>query len=280
MDSQGSRFFILDLMRFGAAFSVVLYHLTASTDTTFETLSQITKFGYLGVPAFFMISGFLIAISANGRTAYEFGVSRFARIYPGLWACIVITVLAVYLTTGTTFDIYRVAANTTLLNEYFGHKNIDIVYWTLHQELKFYGCIFLLLAFGVFHHYRIWLTTWLVLSMLHLVTGQPWFMGWFISPAWSPFFIVGVAFYHIHAFGAGRFNMGILGGALITACTRLYSIADEFIVSTDTLDAIISVFILLTFAGLLLLAAADRQAGPPSGASSHCSTATTAACWP
>lgn len=258
MGTQGNRFYILDLMRFGAAFGVVLYHLTARPDSTFETLSHITKYGYLGVPVFFMISGFVIAISAKGRSAYQFGVSRFARLYPGLWACIAITVLALYLTQSATFDAYQVIANAALLNDYVGQPDIDGVYWTLHAELKFYACIFLLVAFGIFNRYQLWLTAWLGLSILHLMTGQPWFMGWFISPGWSPFFIVGVALYHIHSFGAGRFNTGILSAALVMACLKTYSAADGFIPSMQPLDPLISTLIFLGFAAILALVAAGR----------------------
>lgn len=258
MSLQEKRFYVLDLMRFGAAFGVVLYHLTARPDSSFESLSLITKYGYLGVPVFFMISGFVIAISANGRSAYQFGVSRFARLYPGLWACIAITMLALYLTHGTTFDAYQVIANAALLNTYVGQPNIDGVYWTLHAELKFYACVFLLVAFGIFHRYRIWLTAWLGLSILHFTTGQPWFMGWFISPSWSPFFIVGVALYHIHSYGAGRFNIGILGAALILACLKTYSITEGFIASPQPLDSLISTLVFLGSAAILAFTATGR----------------------
>lgn len=71
----------LDLVRFFAAMSVVLYHYTARHgSTSFETLSVFTKFGYLGVPLFFMISGYVISLSAANRTASEFLISRFIRL--------------------------------------------------------------------------------------------------------------------------------------------------------------------------------------------------------
>ncbi|MCZ4284557.1 acyltransferase [Marinobacter salarius] len=258
MGPQGNRFYALDLMRFGAAFAVVLYHLTARPGGSFEALSDVTRYGYLGVPVFFMISGFVIAMSANGRTAYQFGVSRFARLYPGLWACIAITALVVYLTSGTTFDLYQVIANAALLNDYVGQPDIDGVYWTLHVELKFYACVFLLVAFGLFQRYQVWLTAWLGLTALHMATGQPWFMGWFISPSWSPFFIVGVALYHIHSFGAGRFNGSVLASALVMSCLKTYSSADGFMASVQPLEALAAVAVVLGFAFVLALIATGR----------------------
>lgn len=258
MHGQNNRFYTLDLLRFAAAFGVVLYHYTARPDGSFEVLSELTRFGYLGVPIFFMISGFVIAMSATGRTAYQFGVSRFARLYPGLWAGILFTLAVCYLVTGQAFDAQQVIANFTLLNDYLGQPDIDGVYWTLHTELKFYVCVFLLVSLGVFQRYRLWLSVWLTLSAVHMATDQPWFMGWFISPAWSPFFIIGVAIYHIHIHGLNRFNTLILGGALTLALIRTYMVADGFMSSPSLLESLITSCLIAVFAGILLMIALGK----------------------
>jgi peptidoglycan/LPS O-acetylase OafA/YrhL len=46
------------------------------------------------VPAFFVISGFVIAYSAEGRTAVGFAIARFSRIYPTFVFCMTLTFLA------------------------------------------------------------------------------------------------------------------------------------------------------------------------------------------
>lgn len=258
MNGIKSRVYTLDLLRFAAAFAVVLYHYTARPDSSFEALSTVTRFGYLGVPVFFMISGFVIALSANGRSAYQFGVSRFARLYPALWVSILVTVTTVYLLSGSHTDLGTVFANATLLNDYVGQPDIDGVYWTLHAELKFYACVFLLVATGLFPRYRIWLPAWLGLTLIHLLTGQPWFMGWFISPTWSPFFIAGVAIYLIQDQGANRFNVGVLTGALVLAAVRAFISADGFISSPSHAESAVASAVVLFFAATLLAIAMGK----------------------
>ncbi len=57
-----------------------MYHYITN-ETLFPILSEITKFGYLGVALFFMISGYVITLSAANRSALEFAISRFVRLY-------------------------------------------------------------------------------------------------------------------------------------------------------------------------------------------------------
>jgi peptidoglycan/LPS O-acetylase OafA/YrhL len=54
----------------------------------------VAKYGFLGVPAFFVISGFVIAYSAEGRTAVGFAIARFSRLYPNFVFCMTLTFLA------------------------------------------------------------------------------------------------------------------------------------------------------------------------------------------
>ncbi len=84
----------LDILRLFAALSVVIFHYSfrgaAADDLTrvsLPALVPITKYGYLGVDLFFVISGFVIAWSAEGRHWLQFAVARFARIYPAFVFC-------------------------------------------------------------------------------------------------------------------------------------------------------------------------------------------------
>lgn len=185
------RIVALDLIRFFAAMSVVLYHYISPDELTdFPLLSQVTDFGYLGVPLFFIISGYVIALSANNRSAWQFISSRFVRLYPALWAGILFTVIVVTLFSNTKISFLQILANGTLLNDYMGFANIDGVYWTLKAELKFYACMSILLLVGLFQYYKVWLSIWMLMAVCFALFSQPFFMSWFISPEYSSFLLL------------------------------------------------------------------------------------------
>ncbi len=83
-------------------------------------------------------------------------------------------------------------------------------------------------------------------------------MGWFISPGWSPFFIVGVAIYHIHAFRPNTFNVSILAVSLVLSCIRSYAVTGGFISAPTEIDLFIATSLIVVFAGILLLIATNR----------------------
>lgn len=138
------RLIALDLVRFFAAFSVVIYHYTYSYESnSFTTLSEFTKFGHLDVPLFFIISGYVIALSVTSRSAFEFAISRFVRLYPAFWVGIAFTVLVVSVRGENQYSIGQIAASLTMLGKYLGYENIDYVYWIVQEELKFLRvCVF------------------------------------------------------------------------------------------------------------------------------------------
>ena len=242
------RLIALDLVRFFAAISVVMYHYTARHGSnSFEILSEVTKFGYLGVPVFFIISGYVITLSAKNRTAFEFAISRFTRLYPVFWTGVAFTVLVTLLFGQTNYSLTQIAANLTILSDYLGYKNIDIVYWTLQAEIKFYACVFLLIFFKFFNKIKIWLSIWLLITTLHLLTKQPFFMGWFISPYYSSFFIAGVAFYLIQQEGRNYYNITILFSSLFISSFHAFNQVATYIINPSYLDRSIAVIFIWLF---------------------------------
>lgn len=245
------RLVALDLVRFFAAMSVVIYHYT---NTSFGYFSMFSQFGYLGVPIFFIISGYVIALSANNRTALQFAVSRFTRLYPAYWASIAFTIAVVTYLTDISFSLKQIIANLTLLNSYARIPNIDGIYWTLQKELQFYGCVFLLIAFNVFSKIKIWLTLWLVLTILFLLFQQPFFMGWFISPEYSSLFIAGIAFYLIHNNGVTRYNLIVLFISLILSSIYGWRDTTGFMIDPSIIEQSAAVVIIwLSYAMFYLL---------------------------
>jgi peptidoglycan/LPS O-acetylase OafA/YrhL len=242
------RLVALDLIRFFAAIFVVFYHYTYRPNSTdFGYLSYISQYGYLGVPLFFMISGFVIALSAHNRTPVKFAVSRFLRLYPTLWVCVIFTVVVASLLSNANFSTKQILANFTLLNEYLGISDVDGVYWTLKQELKFYFCVFLLLIFNVFNKFRIWITGWILLTAIHAISGQPFFLGWFISPGYSPFFIAGIGFYLLHKEGKSSFTTVVIFSSLVLGVIKAYEQASGFIQSPVFLERLTAPIIVIGF---------------------------------
>lgn len=192
---QKIRFAILDPLRMLAALAVVFYHYSVFFDERERTLVELSKYGYLGVDFFFLLSGFVIMASAQNRTAFAFAFSRAIRIYPTFIVCLLLTVVTVNYIGGVSFSYKNILFNATILNDYINIPNIDGVYWTLQAELKFYGCIFLLIVSGSFKYWRIWLSVWLAISIVYFFLAQPFFMGWFINPQYSFYFIAGVCSY-------------------------------------------------------------------------------------
>ena len=91
-------------------------------------------YGAAGVDLFFVISGFIMANVAKGRTSAEFLRDRFWRIYPLWWVAVIPWLFMV--PRGGTF----VASSLTLWPIYAGGYYVPVlkVGWTLSFELLFY----------------------------------------------------------------------------------------------------------------------------------------------
>ena len=250
-----NRFYALDLLRFFAAFAVVMYHYTyrklpsVVDQSTFEYIGEISKFGYLGVNIFFMISGFVILLSAMNRNATQFAISRSTRLYPTYWVCVTITSIILISLNGdaANIDFVKYVANMSMLNDYVGIGNIDSVYWTLQAEIKFYLCIFILVLFGWVKHYKAWISVWLAVTVTYWLFGEPYFMGWFISPFYSCYFIAGATFYLAMKNGYRPFYIIVIVISYFLAAANSSQQLDSYIKSPNDIDRFIAVLLLSFF---------------------------------
>jgi len=179
----------LDVVRFTAAAMVMCFHLCTSSwadkssitqsivggGAAFPELFSATWCGWLGVEIFFVISGLVIAYSAESATAFQFLLSRVLRLYPAAWICATITAITI-LAVGneTTRHVKREWLHSVTLSP--AQPYIDPVYWTLGVEISFYTVIFLLLSTKRFRYLE------RVVLILGCVSSGYWILGTEFAP--------------------------------------------------------------------------------------------------
>lgn len=204
------RLYHLDLIRFFAALFVVFYHYCYRgfakdnySILQFQSLESFSKYGYLGVELFFMISGFVILMSAKNSNLVNFCISRFTRLYPAFWFCVLLSASVIALFGEPLFstNLKQVLINLTMFHEFIGVEHVDGVYWSLTIELKFYILIGLLLLFRLIKYIEAF--GWFLLSLALLQIIIPfseantilkvvYFMCFTSS---NPYFVAGMFFF-------------------------------------------------------------------------------------
>src|SRR5438270_12403196 len=96
---------------------------------SFPLLSQIFQYGYLGVHVFFILSGFVILLTAYEKNALGFALARFIRLYPAYWICVTLTAFALVLAGDQQhLSLRQYFANLTMVHGYFGIRDVSGVY--------------------------------------------------------------------------------------------------------------------------------------------------------
>ncbi|MDF3216213.1 acyltransferase [Mesorhizobium sp. M7A.F.Ca.CA.001.09.2.1] len=221
----------LDLLRLVAAMAVVFFHYFFRGAAAEGILAEgyplaapFALYGYLGVNLFFLISGFVIAWSAENRSWDQFAVARFVRLYPGFLLCMTITFAIVFLAGSPLLSasFVQYAANLSMFAPTFGQPFMDGVYWSIVLELVFYGWVTLALLTGLFQTRKLELILiWLAISALNeFFIGSAAARLLFITE-FGPFFAAGVLVHHLHAHGRSLPAMLLLAAAFLISCGTL-----------------------------------------------------------
>lgn len=199
-----SRLGELDALRGIAALIVVGFHYTYKAGEILpaaQTVPWHLSWGHFGVQLFFAISGFVIFMTLERtRSAADFAVSRFARLFPAYWAGVAATSLGVLALgaaeLGQSAGI--TAINLTMLQGFLYLPAVDGVYWSLTVELAFYVCMLGLWRLGLLGRIEQVLIGWIALKALWLlVPALPSRVGMVLALDYIAWFAIGMTAYRV-----------------------------------------------------------------------------------
>ena len=247
----------LDLLRFTAAAGVVLFHATHWPSQP-TLLTQIFAFGSMGVPLFFMISGFVILMTAQNRSGIEFINSRIARLYPSFWIAVLLSTLALTFLAHDPPSGVTVAANLTMQPHAFDQPYLDMVYWTLVVEMKFYALMWLIIVTRQMKRVETFLMAWLAITAVAVWVPFPRLLDSIFMPMYAPLFAGGCFLYLIRSRGpnARRLIMFALSIPLSIYWTLQYQ--DVAYTHSDSVTTQVTVAAIILVLSLVLLSVALR----------------------
>jgi peptidoglycan/LPS O-acetylase OafA/YrhL len=245
------RFQSLDVWRGIACLMVTVFHIAG--DKRFITdapawLNKLLSFGWLGVPMFFVISGYCISATCDStirqkRNLRSFFYRRFRRIYPPYWICLLTTsILAIGGLTGPeihsplTLSAWSWLGNITLTEtwlsqlrglNYWGFVNNPS--WTLCYEEQFYLVCGIGLFFSLRDSTRFFTTLGIITGLTLVSSFLNWsdlisLHGFFFDGYWIQF-AAGILVYwgrlHGSAFTQRRILLGLIIATLLMALIRI-----------------------------------------------------------
>lgn len=255
----------IDLLRFLAAVAVVIFHLSFRghaadnlSPLRYDALAGVGKYGYLGVDLFFMISGFVIMMSAMKASAKSFVISRMARLYPAFWVCCTATFLMILMigSTDNPFSFKDYLINMTMLEGFIYVPYVDGSYWSLTIEIHFYLLVAMVILLRKIHWAEQLVIAWLLATMLLQIFRFP-ALDSFLIGRYSPYFIAGAMCYFIRTHGLSIVRLVAVFSAWLLALDRdvgfLAVMRTHYATSFDT--AVVVTVITVFFIVMLLIAA-------------------------
>jgi exopolysaccharide production protein ExoZ len=143
VQSRGESFEGVQALRLIAAAMVLVLHSTFYVQSHGDPYVERWAPGFYGVHIFFVISGFVMAISVH-RDWQDFAKSRVARIIPLYWFVIIVklfVILAMPVLSATPIDIGHVLRSALLIPSTNGSGIVEPFYgvgWTLQYEDFFF----------------------------------------------------------------------------------------------------------------------------------------------
>lgn len=154
--TKSPRILELDALRAISCLNLLAFHFTwvyAHKYGFSSPLGFTFPYGKYGVELFFMLSGFVNAMTFVGkRSAKDFLFARVIRIFPSYWLVLAMNVfllawMPMFL---WSFTGPELLANASTMPRLFGFENVEPVTWTLQIEMLFYGTLVIMMLCGAF----------------------------------------------------------------------------------------------------------------------------------
>jgi peptidoglycan/LPS O-acetylase OafA/YrhL len=199
---MSNRNHLIELLRVIAAVWVALFHINGIVAFQDNWYFNIVYKGHIGVPIFFVISGYCIYYAAHhAKTAFGFIIRRLFRIFPAYWFSLVVVVICLIgfkLIHGDNpvplpRTVYSFLATIGLFtNPVSNVRVINYVYWTLSYELCFYTLVFIGLLFPTMYR-LLWL---IVISIATIFLPKHDHWVFFFIQCW-PYFCLGMVVFRL-----------------------------------------------------------------------------------
>lgn len=241
---------VLEPLRGLAAFSVCLFHFGLGNGQFLapdDPVAAIASFGWLGVDAFFVMSGFLIPYSLELRSYSlkdlgSFFARRLKRLEPPYFTSILIVILLHWLSMhapafrGAPLDLswQRLAAHVAYLNAILEFGWLNPVFWTLAIEFQYY--IFVAIAFPLLCHKNACVRH--SSSVMIAVLGFAGFGNSALLLHWLPLFSIGMVSYQFYV---GRISLV----QLLTSLPFIIYISDTVIGLQQTVVGVLTATVIV-----------------------------------
>lgn len=246
---------VLECARGLSALWVFMFHICQIFEDTWPLIYAIARYGYQGVPVFFVISGYCIYAAAektlvSGQHPNTFLVRRLIRVLPPFWVSIVLLIALPFLLEAISFfksgsynfpsarwmhftaiEWLEVITLTRIFFNIDGDfqaafSPINAVYWSLAIELQLYLVMYATLFFKL--QWKKLLVAVLIFSTVASFSGALNKSGLFFT-FWPAFFFgIGLRWTHQHGitpwyiFGKNQKWASCLGTALFILMASIF----------------------------------------------------------
>ncbi len=238
-DPARSRLLNLDILRLLSAIMVLAFHYGFRMEISgegggvaFPELSHVAMWFDAGLLIFFAISGYVIAMSADGQSSYDFAVGRFARLWPTFVVCATATAAVLLIWPVPTLEppsMEQWLAHVVIVSRALGQPFLDGAYWTITYEIVFYGWVFMLMVSGLLENrWRTAALVWLAISAANEVVVGSGAIQKLLITEYSGYFVFGLSLYKLRQ-RASAADLLVLGAAACWAAITPFLTETDFV---------------------------------------------------